>query len=46
VADNDGGSTWSASEAATVSEFSFNVGDDSTLGHGVDWQNVADGQSR
>ena len=44
VADDDGGGAGGAGEASTVTEFGLNVGDDGTLGHGVNGKDVADRQ--
>lgn len=44
VTDDDGGGAGGASEASTVAEFGLNVGDDGTLGHGVNGKDVADRQ--
>lgn len=45
VADDDSGGTGSSSVGATVTELSLNVGNDSTLGHLVNWHDVANGQT-
>jgi len=44
VTNDDSGGTGSSSKSSTVSLFGFNIGADSSLGHGGDWENVADGQ--
>jgi len=44
VTDDDGGGTGGAGEGSTVTELGLDVGDDGTLGHGVDGQDVADGK--
>jgi len=44
VADDDGGGARGTGEASTVTEFGLNVGDDGTLGHGVNGKDVADRQ--
>lgn len=41
VADHDGGDTGGAGEDTTVSPLGLNIGDDGSLGHGVDGENVA-----
>lgn len=44
VTDDDGGGAGGASEATTVTELGLDVGDDGTLGHGVNGKDVADRQ--
>jgi hypothetical protein len=44
VADDDSGGAGGTGEASTVTEFGLNVGDDGTLGHGVNGKDVADRQ--
>ena len=44
VTDDDGGDTGGTGEHATVTELGLTVGDNSTLGHGVDGEDVADSQ--
>jgi len=46
VADDDTGSAGSASNAATVTNLSLNVGDDGAFGHSVDGEDVANGERR
>jgi len=41
VTDNNSGSAGGSGEGATVTVLGLTVGDDGTLGHHVDWQNVA-----
>jgi len=44
VANDDGGGAGSAGEDAAISELGLTVGHNSSLGHGINWENVADGQ--
>ena len=44
VTDDDGGDTRGAGEHTTVTEFSLNIGDNGSLGHGVNGEDVADSQ--
>ena len=44
MTDDDGGSAGGAGEGAAISELGLNVGNDGALGHGVDGEDVADGE--
>ena len=44
VTDDDGGSAGGAGEGAAISELGLNVGNDGALWHGVDGEDVADGE--
>ena len=44
VGDDHGEAAGSASEGAAVSRFAFDVADDGALRHGLEWEDVADGQ--
>ena len=44
VTDHDGGDTGGASEYTAISHLGLNIGDDGSLGHGVDGENVANGK--
>jgi len=44
VTDDDSGGAGSAGENTTVSELGLTVGDNSSLGHGVHWENVSDSE--
>lgn len=46
VTDDDGGGAGRTGETSAVSHLGLDVGDDRTLGHDVDWENVADGEGR
>jgi hypothetical protein len=45
VTDDDSGGTRGSGEGATVTVLGLAVGDNGTLWHGVDWQDVANGES-
>ena len=44
VTNDDGGGSRSSGKGSTVSHLGLNIGDDGSLWHGGDWENVADGQ--
>ena len=44
VTDDDGGSAGSSGEGASVSDLAFAVGDNGSLGHGVDGENISNGE--
>jgi len=44
VADDDSGGAGGTGENATVSELGLNVGDNGTLGHGINWEDVANSE--
>jgi len=44
VTDDDGGGTGGSGKNSTVSLLGLNIGDDGTLWHGVDWEDVANGK--
>ena len=45
MTDDDSGSAGSTGEDAAVSELSLNIGDNGTLGHSVDGEDVANSES-